>query len=121
MNFEAAFIIGGFALLFGALLYFPSRYFLRKKVKASQSSVLSERISKPGISFYGSMITVLLVGFSQESLAPNSIFGMFIKTIGGKFLFSSAVIILFTVAASIFKIKVSGNGKTEKNENDKSV
>ncbi len=99
MNFEALAVIGGFALILGAVLYFP--FFLWKKWSEKQAwpsrGRLASRITRQGITLYGAMVAMLFVGYAQEHLAPQTEFGSFMSTWWGRLTYAAILIALMVV------------------------
>ncbi len=104
---EAIIVVGGLALLAGALLYLPFYIWIkRRKMRegASPQGRLAVRITKAGIIFYGAMTVALLVGYAQGSLHPETPIGKFMKHPLGSMLYSICVMVA-TVTLGAFLTK----------------
>jgi hypothetical protein len=106
MNFEALAIIGGLALIAGAVLYLP--FYIWKKWRGRKAlpsrGPLAITINRNGITFYGAMVVVLFVGFAQEHFAPQTAFGLFMSTWSGRLIYLVCVLVVTVVLEVIFAI-----------------
>src|SRR5687767_9912619 len=105
MNWEAFFVIGSFALVLGALLYIPARIWAKRKLRDHPNSNATLKVTRAGFIFFSIFVVVLMVGFSQQYLAPESELGQFVKTSSGRLAFSAAVGVVFWLAEMILKSK----------------
>ena len=104
MNFEALAVIGTLTLIAGGLLYLP--FYLWKKWRGKKAlpskGPLSANITRRGITFYGAMVAVLLVGFAQQYLAPQTAFGAFVSTRSGRLIYLVCVGVVGVVLEKLF-------------------
>lgn len=88
MHWEAVFVIGGFSLVFGLVLYLPARWWARRRLRAMpQESIGRSRITPLGWVVYGLMTVVMMLGFSLQHLAPETWPGRFVSTSRGMLIF----------------------------------
>jgi hypothetical protein len=97
MNIEALLVVGSLCLVVGALLYIPGRLLGRRLSKRHPQRAASRRITRAGAVFYGASVAVLLVGFAQQHVAPESWFGQFVATPVGRLAFTAVVVAVWAV------------------------
>ena len=79
--------------MLGGVLYIPARWWAKRKLKESPpESNARLQITPAGFFFYGIMVCVMLFGFAQQHLAPQTEFGRFVGTRLGLFIFGAFVI-----------------------------
>jgi hypothetical protein len=73
-------------LVLGILIYIPVRWLVKRKTNKIdfEKSVLPLRITSSGFALVTFMVAALLLGFIQEYIAPETLFGRFISTWQGK-------------------------------------
>ena len=85
-------------LLFGMLLYFPLRWWAKRKLRDIPSeNELKLHITSSGIAWIALMVFALLIGFIQESISPETEFGRFISTVSDKVYYSVNVSLLSVI------------------------
>ena len=116
MNWEALLVIGGFTILLGLLLYLPGRWWARRQLaKSPDGSPAKARVTRAGYLFFGIMIGLLFIGFSQEHIAPTSSLGEFVSNRGGRWIFAGAIL---AIAVVIEKILARAGIELLRQEND---
>ena len=105
MNWEAFVVIGLFTLALGTLLYIPARIWARRKLREHPSSNATLKVTRVGFVFSGVFVAVLMLGFSQQFLAPESELGQFVKTSIGRLGFAAAVGAVFWLLGAILESK----------------
>ncbi len=83
-------------LVLGILLYIPVRWLVKRKTHKIdfEKSGLSLRITSSGLALSTFLVAALLLGFAQEYLSPETLFGRFIGTWHGKLYY---IVILWLV------------------------
>lgn len=105
MNWEAFAAIGIFTLVLGVVLYVPARWWAKRKVREHPNSNATLRVTRAGFVFFGIFVVLLILGFSQEFLAPESGLGQFVSSSGGRLLFGASVAAVFWLLEVILKSK----------------
>lgn len=111
--------IGILCLLAGVLLYSP--FYIWKKWRGKKAppsnGLLTKKVTRREISFYGTMVVFMLIGFAQEHIAPQTAFGRFVSSWSGQLIYVVCVFIVFMILAVVLAIfGINLNGK--KNEKD---
>ena len=92
MNWEAFFIIGGLALILGAILYIPGRWWARRKLaESSPESNARLHITPIGYIYFTVLIGGMLFAFSQQYFAPDSEIGKLVSSSFGRFVLLGGV------------------------------
>jgi hypothetical protein len=79
-------------LFIGILIYIPCRLFLKRRlINSNSGSDFRLHITSSGFALAALMVFVLVLGFSQQHLAPKTEFGKFIGTGIGFMSFLAAV------------------------------
>jgi len=86
MHWEALIVIGGFALILGAVLLVPGLWWARRKAR-SNPVVGSIKVTRAGYIGFAVFVAVLLAGFSAEHWAQGSKLGLLIGLPGAKLVF----------------------------------
>ncbi len=95
-------LIGIIFIFLGVLLYIPGRLLAKRKLLNSKpGSDLRLHVTSSGFALVTLMVFVLMLGFSQQHLAPQTEFGKSIST-GIGFLSFSAVVIAVTTVFGLF-------------------
>jgi hypothetical protein len=104
MNLEALLLIGIPALIIGAIFYLPFYLWFRWKKRNGVASAVTKSpiITRKGITFYGSMVVVLFLGYAQGPLASDTAFGAFMNTSAGRIIWSIGVVIFTSVIEFAF-------------------
>lgn len=85
-------------LLIGFLIYIPCRLLVKRKLLSSNSeSDFRLHITSSGFALAAIMVFVLVVGFSQQYIAPETEFGKFIGTGIGFISFLAVVWAIVTI------------------------
>ena len=91
-------------LLFGMLLYFPLRWWAKRKLRNIPSeNELKLHITSSGIAWIALMVFALLIGFLQESISPRTEFGRFISTVSGKVYYIVNIFLLSVILGLILQ------------------
>lgn len=105
MDWKALGVICLLTLALGILLYVPARIWAKRKLRAEPSGHPKLRLTKTGWALICSTVFVLITGFSVQYIAPESAFGQFVKTSGGRFLYLAAVVLIFWLVEAILKTR----------------
>ncbi len=105
MNWEALVAIGIFTLALGVVLYIPTRLWAKHKLREHPNSNATLKVTRAGFVFFSIFVVVLMLGFSQEFLAPESGFGQFVRTSSGRLLFGASVGAVFWLLEVVLKSK----------------
>jgi len=90
-------ILGMLFFIFGILIYIPGHWWTKRKLRNVESgSEYGFHITSSGFALCALMVVVLLLGFSQEYLSPETEFGKFISTGLGK-LYYIAIVTMLTI------------------------
>jgi hypothetical protein len=85
-------------------LYVPFRlwfWWRQKKETAEADRKPTGSITKTGTTFYGAQMVVLLVGYAQGTLAPDTAFGQFVDTWFGRITYFVCVSVIWTGVAIV--------------------
>ena len=92
MDFAGYLILGIILLFLGAAIYIPCRLLVKHRLLNSNSdSDFRLHITSSGLALAALMVFILVLGFSQQYLAPETEFGKFIGTGIGFMTFLAAV------------------------------
>jgi|GEM_PF-5338353 len=91
-------------LFFGILLYLPLRWWAKRRLRdIPVEHEYRLNITSSGFALFVFMIVALILGFSQETFAPETEFGRFISTVPGKFYYLIIVYLLTVIFALILQ------------------
>lgn len=105
MNWEAFAAIGTFTLVLGVMLYIPARWWAKRKRREHPNSDATLRVTRAGFVFSVIFIVLLMLGFSQEFLAPDSRLGQLVSSSSGRLLFGAFVGAVFWLLEVVLKSK----------------
>lgn len=111
MNVEAIAIIGGVALVVGAVLYLPFFVwfrFRRRRGRPLASKRLDVPLTKGRIILSMLMIAVIVTGYSRGVLAPHTWFGSHMQTGFGQLVWGISVACFFYAAQVIWMLSKRG-------------
>ena len=92
MNWEAFFVIGAFTVILALVLLVPGLMWARSQAKQHSEAPAGMSITRIGFLYLGTMVAVLLVGFSSQYWAPQSWLGQWTATSTGRLLFGAIVV-----------------------------
>jgi hypothetical protein len=94
-----------FFLVIGVLLYIPGHWWAKRKLRNAESGSKFElHITSAGFALCTLMVVALLLGFSQQYLAPQTEFGKFVSTPLGRLSYLVAVYALTVVFGLILEM-----------------
>jgi hypothetical protein len=105
MDLEALIVIGVFILVLGAVLFGLAKLWMKYKSHEYPAAGVKIRMTKAGIVWLCSAVTVLFVGLLMQYLAPESLLGQFVKTASGRFLYAASVAFIFWLLEIALKAK----------------
>jgi hypothetical protein len=105
MDWKAFGVIGLFTLALGVLLYVPARIWVKRKLRTEPDSHPKLRLTKLGWILISVSILVLIGGLLMNDLAPESMFGQFMKTSKGRFLYLVIVAVIFWFVEAALKAR----------------
>ena len=92
-------------MFLGVLLYIPGRLLAKRKLlNTKPGSDLRLHVTSSGFALVTLMVFVLMLGFSQQYLAPQTEFGKFISTGIGFLSFLAAVTAITTVFGLLLEV-----------------
>src|SRR6266446_6414895 len=89
MNWEAVLVIGVFALVLGAVLLIPGLIWARRKARQNPGTSAGMAVTNIGFLFVAFVVLVLLVGFTAEFWAAETMFGRWMSTGRGRLIFAA--------------------------------
>lgn len=104
MDLEALIVIGVFVLISGAILFGLAKLWMKYKSREYPAGV-KIKMTKVGIVWLCSAVIVLFAGLLMQYLAPESLFGQFVKTASGRFLYAASVAFIFWLLEVVLKAK----------------
>ena len=104
MNLGAVILIGTLNLILGVVLYVPSRFLIRRKLR-KDPRYAHQRVTKVGLFVFGMMVFILVCGFSLEYLAPESRFGQLVRTAKGRLIDGLLVAAVFWTVEILLRRK----------------
>jgi hypothetical protein len=92
MNWEAVLVIGAVMLVVGAVLLIPALFWARRKARANPGVPIGMAVTKSGLLISGTVVIILLVGFSAQYWASDTGFGRWMSTGFGRMAFTAATV-----------------------------
>ena len=105
MNWDAFAVIGTFTLVLGIMLYIPARWWIKRKLREHPNSNVTLRVTRAGFVFSVVFVVLLMLGFSQEFLVPESGLGQFVGSSIGRLLFVTLMGAVFWLLEVVLKSK----------------
>jgi hypothetical protein len=92
-------------LVLGILIFIPVRWLVKRKISKTdfEKSDLSLHITSSGLALISFLVVVLLLGFVQEHIAPETLFGRFISTWQGKLYYIVVLCLAFDLFGLILQ------------------
>jgi hypothetical protein len=95
MNWEALLVIGGGAIVLGAVLFLLARMLFYRPLSRSASGDQSPPVTRVGVLLISIFVIVYLGGYTMQYIAPESAFGRFVSHGYGRVAYFLALIAVF--------------------------
>jgi hypothetical protein len=92
MHWEAVAVIGSVTVVLGVVLFIPGLMWAQKQARANPEAQAGMTVTKAGFAFGGLWIVALFGGFAAQFWAPDSVFGTWVSTSAGRFIYTAAVL-----------------------------